>query len=326
MFDRFTDKARRVVLRARREAARSGSDTIEPHHLLLALIREDPVLARRVLKSHEALQAIRTRFESADLEFSLADPSKQALAQAAEEAEQMKHRTIGTEHLLLGLLRGSTSAAEALREHGLQVPELRELVALSYQQRARITKEELHQLVDELPESRWDSAGRILADFQEDVAAPLRTSIVGGSIYSGSYARYNEKVRRVLFFARYEASQLNSASIETEHILLGLFREDNLLVHRFVGPPDVIEKIRREIENRTPIHEPISSSYDLPLSEQAQRAMAFSVEESERRKQKHVGTEHVLMGLLREEQGLAAELLRAHGVDLAKLLEAFPGP
>ena len=66
------------------------------------------------------------------------------------------------------------------------------------------------------------------------------------------FESYTEKARRVIFFARYEASQFGSPYIETEHLLLGLLREDKALTNRFLRSHASIESIRKQIEGRTP--------------------------------------------------------------------------
>ena len=68
------------------------------------------------------------------------------------------------------------------------------------------------------------------------------------------FERYTEKARRVIFFARYEASQYGSPYIETEHLLLGLMREDKALANRFLRSHGSIESIRKEIEARGILH------------------------------------------------------------------------
>ena len=78
------------------------------------------------------------------------------------------------------------------------------------------------------------------------------------------FERYTEKARRVIFFARYEASQYGSPYIETEHLLLGLMREDKALANRFLRQQGSIESIRKEIEGRTLLREKISTSVELP--------------------------------------------------------------
>src|SRR5688572_21103066 len=96
------------------------------------------------------------------------------------------------------------------------------------------------------------------------------------------FDRYTERARRVIFFARYEASQLGSTTIETHHLLLGLIREDEHLTERFIRSLASMEGIRKEIEQRTEIREKVPTSVDLPLSDQCKRILAYTHEEAER--------------------------------------------
>jgi len=130
------------------------------------------------------------------------------------------------------------------------------------------------------------------------------------------FEKYTEKARRVIFFARYEASQLGSPTIEAEHLLLGLIREDkNLTVRYFPKAPVTIQKIRKEIEGRTLVRDRVSTSVDLPFSEESKRILNRAAEESNRLAHKHIGTEHILLGLLREDRSVAAEILRGYGIN-----------
>ncbi|MGH9377046.1 MAG: ATP-dependent Clp protease ATP-binding subunit [Terriglobia bacterium] len=133
------------------------------------------------------------------------------------------------------------------------------------------------------------------------------------------FEKYTEKARRVIFFARYEASQFGSNFIETEHLLLGLLREDKALTNRFLRSHASIESIRKQIEGKTAIREKVSTSVDLPLSQECKRVLAFAAEEADRLSSKHIGTEHLLMGLLREEKSFAAEILHERGLRLSSL-------
>ncbi|MBI2817507.1 MAG: ATP-dependent Clp protease ATP-binding subunit [Acidobacteria bacterium] len=135
------------------------------------------------------------------------------------------------------------------------------------------------------------------------------------------FERYTEKARRVIFFARYEASQFGSPYIETEHLLLGLLREDKALTNRFLRSHASIESIRKQIEGHTTIREKVSTSVDLPLSHECKRVLAYAAEEAERLSHKHIGTEHLLLGLLREEKCFAAEILRERGLRLSTIRE-----
>ena len=136
------------------------------------------------------------------------------------------------------------------------------------------------------------------------------------------FEKYNEKARRALFFARYEASKLGSRVIESEHILLGILREGeesvNELFQRFEVKP---EAIRREIEGERVFVERISSTAELPLSEESKKILAYASHEAESMLHSTVGSEHLLIGIQRVESCLAARILKQQGVELASLRE-----
>ncbi|MGH9902489.1 MAG: Clp protease N-terminal domain-containing protein, partial [Pyrinomonadaceae bacterium] len=137
------------------------------------------------------------------------------------------------------------------------------------------------------------------------------------------FERYTEKARRVIFFARYEASQFGAPAIEPEHLLLGLMREDKTLTSRFLQwrADGSLEAIRKEVEGRAPLREKISTSVELPLAPETKRVLAFAHEESDRLQHRHIGTEHLLLGLLREERSMAAEILYERGLRLNAVRE-----
>jgi ATP-dependent Clp protease ATP-binding subunit ClpA len=138
------------------------------------------------------------------------------------------------------------------------------------------------------------------------------------------FERYTEKARRVIFFARFEASSFGASQIEAEYILLGLLREDRKVVTRFFNQPHVsIETIRKEVEKCLVIHPPTSSNIDLPLSPEAKRVLSFAAEESEKLNHRHIGTEHLLLGLLHDEKAIAAEILSRYGLQLSEIRQAL---
>src|ERR1051325_11237420 len=120
------------------------------------------------------------------------------------------------------------------------------------------------------------------------------------------FERYTEKARRTIFFGRYEASQFGSPYIETEHLLLGLLREDKSLAQRFFHSHADVESIRKQIEAHTVAAEKVSTSVDLPLSHECRRVLAYGAEEAQRLRHEHIDTAHLLLGLLREEKCFAA--------------------
>ncbi|MDA2912649.1 ATP-dependent Clp protease ATP-binding subunit [Acidobacteriia bacterium AH_259_A11_L15] len=135
------------------------------------------------------------------------------------------------------------------------------------------------------------------------------------------FERYTEKARRVIFFARYEASQYGSPYIESEHLLLGLLREDKALSNRFLRTHGSLESIRKHIESRTTIRERVSTSVELPFSEEVKQVLRHAMEQAERMAHKHIGTEHLLLGILCQEKCFAAEILQERGLRLSTVRE-----
>src|SRR4026207_2282457 len=128
------------------------------------------------------------------------------------------------------------------------------------------------------------------------------------------FERYTEPARRVVFFARYEASIHGSMTIETEYLLLGLVREDKSLLALFLSGCE--SEIRQDVEKRIEVRPEVSTALDLPLTEESRDILKYAYEEAERLGHRHLGTEHLLLGMLRESGCLAAQILKEHGVEL----------
>jgi hypothetical protein len=130
------------------------------------------------------------------------------------------------------------------------------------------------------------------------------------------FERYTEKARRVIFFGRYEASQFGAPQIDTEHLLLGVVREDKSID---------AEAIRSRIESATPRHQPFPTSADLPLSEASKQVLFHAKDEADRLNSKHIGTEHLFLGLIQEKESMAGRLLHELGADFAAIRKMFEG-
>jgi hypothetical protein len=125
------------------------------------------------------------------------------------------------------------------------------------------------------------------------------------------FEKFTEPARRVIFFARYEASQYGSPTIETEHFLLGLIREDMPLLRRVLPDSSAIDIIRERVNQQVEIRTKTSTSIDIPLSEECKHILGCAVEEGEL-----VGTGQLLLGILREENSRAAKILTGLGVHI----------
>ncbi|MGB8583843.1 MAG: Clp protease N-terminal domain-containing protein [Candidatus Sulfotelmatobacter sp.] len=131
------------------------------------------------------------------------------------------------------------------------------------------------------------------------------------------FERYTEKARRTVFFARYEASLFGSPVIDTEHLLLGLLREDKT-VYRWLSKTD-LQTIRQRVFELSSKLPPTSTAVDLPLSEAVELILKHAAEEADRLAHRHIGTEHLFLGLLDEEDCFAAKLLREAGADAGSI-------
>ena len=135
------------------------------------------------------------------------------------------------------------------------------------------------------------------------------------------FERYTENARRALFFARYEASQLGDLVIKPEHLLLGLVRSTGTAARIFADRGVSLQDIRRDIESRVASAEKIATSVEIPFDSEAKVALQFAAEEADRLAHHHIGTEHLLLALLRVEQSSAAAILKNHGLQLPQLRE-----
>jgi len=132
------------------------------------------------------------------------------------------------------------------------------------------------------------------------------------------FERYTERSRRVIFFARYEALQYGSQVIAPEHILLGLMREDKTLSARFFPFRHAltVDSIRRDVEERIVLRDRIPQSSELHLSPATKQILFYANDESRQLKNRHIGPEHLLLGIVREEKSVAAEILFGYGLRL----------
>src|SRR5881409_1942940 len=136
------------------------------------------------------------------------------------------------------------------------------------------------------------------------------------------FEKYTEKAKKVLFLARYEASQMGSKVIGSEHLLLGLIKEGDELVRDLFGRSSVnLELLRAELEARGPSGEKPAAPIEIPFSEETKKILACAEEEAERLLHPYVSDEHVLLGLLRVEDSAAGRILAEKGMRLYALRE-----
>ena len=137
------------------------------------------------------------------------------------------------------------------------------------------------------------------------------------------YDRFTEKAKKVISYAKQEAQRLGHEYIGTEHLLLGVLREGTGMAYTILQRLDVDPKrVRLEIEKRVrDSKDVVGAGKQFPFAPRARKAIESAVEEGKRLGQNYVGTEHVLLGLFREKNGIAAEVLESLGVEYEDVQE-----
>lgn len=129
--------------------------------------------------------------------------------------------------------------------------------------------------------------------------------------------RYTERARRVIFHARIEVGRCGSTSLEPEHLLLGLLHVGDGLACRVLAyTVDSVEQLRREVAGRLPSGDPKPGNEEIPFSPAVTNILRAAEQEADAQMQEAIGTEHLLLGLLRDGRSHVAQLLHAKGVSL----------
>ena len=308
-FDRFNDRAKRVLALAQDEAIRFNHNYIGTEHLLLGLVREGEGVAAKALDALGVpLSKIRASVESIigrgantmpPSEITLAPHTKQVINYAIEESRKLGHSHVGTEHLLLGIVRqGENTAAKVLASLGVELEKVR------------------HQVIVQLGQHGPAAAER---------GSPPPTEPSGSAFgaFRGPFERFNDRAKRVLAFAQEEAVRFKHNYIGTEHVLLGLVREGESVAARALTTLGVeLSKVRTAVEFIVGPGDAAnmpSSPSELTISPRTKKVIEFAMDEARKLNHRHVGPEHLLLGLVREGQGIASGVIESLGVTLEKV-------
>ncbi len=287
-FQKFTERARKVLTLAQEEAQRFNHNYIGTEHLLLGLVREEGGVAARVLRNMGVdLAEARARVEfivgQGDSmivgELGLTTRAKKVIELAVDEARKLNHHYIGTEHLLLGLIREDEGiGAGVLESLGVRLPEAR------------------RQIVQVISQGGTSVGGEMPEGFQ----------------------RFTDRVRMVLTYAQEEAQRLNHNYIGTEHLLLGLVREGDGVAARVLNNMGVqLPKVRAAVESIIGWGDSMIVG-ELGLTPRAKKVIELAVDEARKLNHHYIGTEHMLLGLIDEGHGISAGVLESLGVRLAE--------
>src|SRR5277367_5191843 len=136
------------------------------------------------------------------------------------------------------------------------------------------------------------------------------------------YERFTDRARKVMQLANQEAQRFNHEYIGTEHVLLGLIKEGSGVAANVLKNLDVdLRKIRLEVEKLVQSGPDMVTMGKLPQTPRAKKVIEYSMEEARNLNHNYVGTEHILLGLLREQEGVAAQVLMNLGLKLEDVRE-----
>jgi ATP-dependent Clp protease ATP-binding subunit ClpC len=134
--------------------------------------------------------------------------------------------------------------------------------------------------------------------------------------------RFTDRVRKVIYFARDEANRLQHDYIGTEHLLLGIVREGEGIAAKVLSKLDLdFEQIQQAVENMVKSSGGTLTIGEIPFTPRAKRVLELAIEEARLLGHNYVGTEHLLLGLIREGEGVAAQVLTELGVDRKRVRE-----
>ncbi len=295
-FDEFTKRARKVLRLAREEAQRFQHNYIGTEHLLLGLVRESEGVAGKDLMSIGVdLEKVRRVVEDTvgrgdhivPGEIDFTPSAKKVIELAEDEARLLDHHYIRTEHLLIGLLReGEGRGADVLERMGINLGKVRA---------------ETLRVLSEEDEKRSQQQGRNDRFNQDDIER---------------FDKFTERARKVLRLAQEEAQRFQHNYIGTEHLTLALTRETQGVAASVLSSLGVeLTKLRSAVEVNLSDTAHIGPA-QVWLTPQIKKVIEHAVNEARRLNHHHVGSEHLLLGVLREEQGIAAGVLASLGVTL----------
>ncbi len=133
------------------------------------------------------------------------------------------------------------------------------------------------------------------------------------------FERFTNRVKKVLDLAKEQAMHLGQSRIQTEHLLLALVREGQGVAAAALEMMGLnLEQIKLEIEKLTSVGAPVLVIGDIPLSNQSKKVLELAIEEARGMAHNYIGTEHLLLGLIREKDGIASQVLTRLGVTLEK--------
>ena len=317
-FDKFTERARHVLSSAQEEAQRLQHPYIGTEHLLLGLLHDETNVATAILRNmHVDLVKIRDAVEFiishgdhiiTGPHIGLTPRAKKVIELAVDEARRLNHHYIGTEHLLLGLVReGEGIAAGVLESLGVRLENAR--------------TETIHTLaktqtpLNETPPTQPEQPSNTPLRTTTEPVKPRTTVIVQTKSLRpyGSYP-FTEQSHTILVNAHEEALRFQHTYIGTEHLLLGMVSEGEGVAGVVLQNLGVeLTRVRKAVEFIIGRGDRIVLG-EIGLTPRSKKILQLASEEAKHMNNAYIGTEHLLLGMVTEGEGIAAGVLSSLGV------------
>ena len=297
----FTPRAQQVLILARQEADRVKNPSVGTEHVLLGLIKLGRGVAINVFKQLGLdLETLRREIEkqvglvpksAAAVNPPYTPQVKKVLALAIKEAKSLNHTYVGTEHILLGLLReGDSVAARVLKQFKVN-PEQ--------------TRKEIRKELD----PNYIPGGK-------EQEMELSVLFQAEALLSAQ-GNFTPRARQVLELARVEANRLHQSCVDTGHLLLGLVKLGSGVAANVLKQKGLnLETARAEVEKQATTDSEPEAIDPISCTPRAKNVLALASQEARALHHTYVGTEHILLGLLREGDGVAARVLKQFKVDI----------
>ena len=306
----FTPRAQQVLALARKEADQFNHNFVGTEHLLLGLVVLGQGVAVNVLsKLGINLEKVRSEVEKQvgkgpDQKMIGNIPYtprvKKVLAMAAKEAKALNHTYVGTEHILLGLLReGDGPAARILKNLGMDLKKTREEIL-----------KELNPAINTQPRNAPEQP----ASSVEPVSSG---GVVMGSEETVDFGvmNFTARAQQALAFARREAERFHHNFVGTDHLFLGMMKlEDCTAIKVLRNMGVVLDTVRMEIEKQIGTAPDQKITSNIPITPRIKKVLALAYQEAKALRHNDVGTEHILLGILRDGDGIPARVLA--GLDI----------
>ncbi len=315
-FDKFNGQARRVFAYAQEEAQNLKHNYIGIEHLLLGLLHDENNTASIMLRSMNVeLAKVRTAvefiIEQGDPNFSqpqigLTPRSKKAIELAVDEARRLGHFYIGTEHMLLGMIReGEGIAAGVLESLGVNLEKARTALVHVLSNPQQSTSEQAQEPRELSPsQSRPVTRPRATAILQTHSTKPYE-----------SYP-FTDQAHKVIEAAREEALNFQHNYIGTEHLLLGLLNQSDSVAGAVLQNLGVeLDSVRRATEFIIGRADTVVSG-EIGLTPRAKKTIQLASDEAKQMHNAYLGTEHLLLGTVVEGGGIAVGVLESLNISL----------